>query len=263
LRSRRAAPRYPVAGARRTPGMMDWLPRLVARVPATVHVKLLASFLAIVALLLIVGTVGLRALSDVNRRAEDIVKLQRKIAAYRQLQHDTTSQLYTVSSALLVPDERTLDATLRQLNQFGYDLDRLQFVAKDEVELLARVREDYEQFIKVVTHVVELIRAGKGTEGRELQIAEAGPLADRLERLANELVNKAEAAMVASADASQEAYVPSRAVVIGFAVGSIVLALVLGYAISWSVVGPVRQMDARFRDIASGDFSGQVQVSNR
>ena len=84
--------------------MMEWLPRLVARVPITVHVKLLASFLAIVALLLIVGAVGLRALSEVNRRAENGVMLQRKIAAYRQLQHDTTAQLYTVASALLVAD---------------------------------------------------------------------------------------------------------------------------------------------------------------
>src|SRR5713226_5408650 len=116
--------------------MRDWLPRLVARVPTSVHVKLLVAFLAIVVLLIIVGAVGLRALTDVNRRAEDLVKLQRKIAAYRQLQHDTTAQLYSVSSALLVPNEATLEATLRQLNQFGYDLDRLHFVAKDEVELL-------------------------------------------------------------------------------------------------------------------------------
>ena len=243
--------------------MMDWLTRLVARVPATVHAKLLASFLAIVVLLLIVGAVGLRALSDVNRRAEDMVKLQRKIAAYRQLQHDTTGQLYAVASTLLVPDERTLEATLRRLNQFGYDLDRLQFVARDEVELLGQVREDYDQFIKVVTRVIELIRAGKAAEGRELQQSQAGPLADRLERLTNELVNKAEADMVAGIEATEKSYTFSRSVVIGFAVGSIGLALVLGYAISWSVIGPVRQMDARLRDIAAGDFGGQLQIVNR
>ncbi len=200
-----------------------WLPRLVARVPASVHAKLLAAFLAIVILLITVGAVGLGVLADVNRRAEDLVRLQRKIAAYRQLQHDTTSQLYNVSSALLVPDDRTLRGTLRKLNQFGYDLDRLQFVAGDEVELLGRVREDYERFIKVVTHSVELIRAGKATEGREVQLTQAGPLADRLERLTNELVNKAEADMVARIDASQEAYLSSRRVVIGFAIGSIAL----------------------------------------
>ena len=39
----------------------------------------------------------------------------------------------------------------------------------------------------------------------------------------------------------------SRWVVIGFAVGSIGLALVLGYAISWSVIEPVKQMDARLQ----------------
>ena len=243
--------------------MRTWLVRLVARIPATVHAKLLTGFLAIVALLIVVGAVGLQTLSTVNRRAEHLVLLQRKIAAYRQLQHDTTGQLYSVSSALLVPDERTLEATLRQLNQFGYDLDRLQFVARDEVELLARVRDDYEQFIKVVTRVIELIRAERGVEGREVQLAQAGPLADRLERLTNELVNKAEADMVASIDAAHEAYVGSRWVVIGFAVGAIGLALVLGYAISWSVIEPVRRMDARFRQIAAGDFGQRVEVANR
>jgi len=232
-------------------------------VPATVHAKLLAAFLIIVLLLIIVGAVGLQVLSGVNRRADDLVKLQRKIAAYRQLQHDTTSQLYSVSSALVVPEERTLDATLRQLNQFGYDLDRLQFVAKDEVELLAQVRDDYEKFIAVVTHVVDLIRRGKVAEGRELQLTQAGPLADRLERVTNQLVNRAEADMVASIEAGEEAYRTSRWVVIGFAVASIGLALVLGYAISWSLIDPVQRMDTRLREIAAGDFSRHVAVMNR
>jgi len=242
---------------------MAWVIRLVARMPIRVHAKLLAAFLAIVVLLITVGAVGLQTLSAVNRRAENLVQLQRKIAAYRQLQHDTTSQLYSVSSALLILDDRTLEATLRQLNQFGYDLDRLQFVAKDEVELLGRVREDYDQFIKVVTQVVELIRAGKVAQGREVQLAQAGPLADRLERLTNELVNKAEADMVASIDATHDAYITSRRVVIQFAVGSIALALALGYAISWSLIGPVRHMDERLQQIASGDFAGRVEIPNR
>ncbi|MBI3063470.1 MAG: GAF domain-containing protein, partial [Deltaproteobacteria bacterium] len=225
--------------------------------------KLLVGFLAIVILLIAVGAVGLQVLSHSNRRATELVELQRKIAAYRQLQHDTTAQLYRVASALLTHDERTLDATLRQLNQFGYDLDRLQFVAKDEVELLGQVRKDYDQFIQVVSQSVELIRAGKIEAGNQLQITQANPLAERLERLMNQLVNRAEADMVASIEASQAAYTQSRWIVIGFAVGSIALALVLGYAISWSVIGPVEQMDARLTQIAAGDFSQRVEVPNR
>jgi len=41
------------------------------------------------------------------------------------------------------------------------------------------------------------------------------------------------------------------------------LALALGYGISWSLVGPVQQMEARLQQITAGDFSQRVDVPNR
>jgi len=243
--------------------MMDALVGLVSRVPARVQVKLLAAFLAIVTLLIMVGAVGLYVLSGVNARTEELIKLQRKIEAYRQVQHDTTSQLYSVSSALLASDEATLSSTLRQLNQFGYDVDRLQFVAKDEVELLGQFRQEYDRFVEIVTQVVDLIRAQRAAEARQMQAAQAAPLADRLERLTNQLVNKAEADMVAGIEASKQAYENSQYIVIAFALGSIALALALGYTISWSMIGPVKEIEARLNRIAAGDFTQRVHVVNR
>ena len=79
-------------------------------------------------------------------------------------------------------------------------------------------------------------------------------MADRLERLTNELVNKAEAEMVEKVERSHNAYTTSQWVVIGVAVGSVGLALLLGYALSWSLTGPVTHMDAQFHQIAQGDF---------
>jgi CHASE3 domain sensor protein len=236
---------------------------LVARVPARVQVKLLAAFLAIEVLLIVMGAVGLQVLSGVNQRTDELIKLQRKIEAYRQVQHDTTTQLYGVSSALLSSDDLTLLSTLRQLNQFGYDVDRLQFVAKDEVELLDRFRQDYDRFTNVVTRVVELIRADRAPEAREVQLAQATPLADRLEHLTNQLVNKAEADMVTGIEASNQAYATSQWIVVGFALGSIILAVILGYAISGSLIGPVTEVEARLSQIAAGDFSQRVHVVNR
>jgi len=55
----------------------------------------------------------------------------------------------------------------------------------------------------------------------------------------------------------------SRWVVIGFAVGSIGVALILGYAISWSLIAPVKLLNARLKQIASGDFSQRVDLPNR
>jgi signal transduction histidine kinase/FixJ family two-component response regulator len=235
----------------------------VSRVPARVRAKLLAAFLVIEVLLIVTGAVGLQVLSGVNQRTEELIRLQRKIEAYRQVQHDITSQLYSVASVLLSSDDLTLSSTLRQLNQFGYNVDRLQFVAKDEVELLGRFQQDYNRFTNVVTNVLELIRAGRAAEARELQLAQASPLADRLERLTNQLVNKAEADMVAGIEASNEAYVTSQWTVVGFALGSSFLALILGYAISGSLIGPVTEVEARLSQIAAGDFSQRVNVVNR
>src|SRR4051812_7656433 len=60
----------------------------VARIPARVQTKLLVAFLAMVALLVVLGVVGLRVLAEADHRTEDLIQLQRKIAAYRQVQQE-------------------------------------------------------------------------------------------------------------------------------------------------------------------------------
>jgi class 3 adenylate cyclase/CHASE3 domain sensor protein len=235
----------------------------VARLPVRVQTKLLVAFLAIVRFLITLGAVGLDVLSGANVRTTELIRSERKIAAYRQVAHDTTTQLYRISSALFAADERTLESALRQLNQFGYDLERVQFVAPEEVELLARVRQDYDRFVAVVTRLVELIRGGHVTEAHLAQLKEAQPLANSLERLTNQLVNKAEEDMVAGIDASDDAYRASRAIVIGVAIGSIAFALLLGRTISWSLIGPITEIGVRLGRIAAGDFTQRVEVPNR
>ena len=230
--------------------MKDWLPWLVARAPFTVHTKLIGAFFAIVALLIIFGIVVLQVLGGINRRSEDLAKLRRKVAAFRQLQHDTTTQLYSVTSALLSPEERMLESALRQLHEFRYDLERLQFVTKDEAELYNKIGKEHEQLVEVITKIVELTRKREFAKARELRMTRTTPLADSLERLTNEMVNRAEADMETKIDESNQAYLTSRWVVIGFAVGSIGLAILLGYAVSSSLMGPVKLMDERLRQIA-------------
>ena len=197
-----------------------------------------------------------------NRRSEDLSQLRRKVAAFRQLQHDTIAQLYNVTSALLSPQERVLENALRQLNEYRYDLERLQFVTKDEAELFRKINAEHERLNQLIVQVLELTRQRDFTKAKELRIRTA-PLADSLERLTNEMVNRAEADMEASVDESHRAYLTSRWVVIGFAVGSIGLAILLGYAVSTSLVQPITLMDSRLKQIASGDFSKRVEVPNR
>jgi len=65
----------------------------------------------------------------------------------------------------------------------------------------------------------EYRRFATAAEAREIQATQAAPLADRLERLTNQLVNKAEAHMVAGIETSRQAYENSQWIVIAFALG--------------------------------------------
>ena len=91
-------------------GGKDALVGYVGRIPAPVRTKLLAAFLLIELLLVALGAIGLLALREVEQRAGDLVSLQHKIDAYRQMQHDTLRQLYGVSSALAAPDNANCPA---------------------------------------------------------------------------------------------------------------------------------------------------------
>ncbi|HEY5997862.1 MAG TPA: ATP-binding protein [bacterium] len=242
--------------------MKNWLPRLVSKAPFTVHTKLVGAFFAIAALLIVFGLVVMQVLSGMNRRSEDLSRLRRKVAAFRQLQRDTIAQLYIATSALLSPQERELENALRQLNEYRYDLERLQFVTKNEVELFGKINAEHERLNQLIVQVLELTRRRDFARAEALR-SQTPPLADSLERLTNEMVNRAEADMEARVDESHRAYLTSRWVVIGFAVGSIGLAILLGYAVSTSLVQPITLMDSRLKQIASGDFSKRVDVPNR
>jgi signal transduction histidine kinase len=64
-------------------------------------------------------------------------------------------------------------------------------------------------------------------------------------------------------DRNASSFASSRALFIGVAAGALVLALLLGFILSWSLVGPIQSIDGRLAAIASGNFGGHVDVENR
>jgi class 3 adenylate cyclase/CHASE3 domain sensor protein len=234
---------------------------LVQRMPTRVAPKLVMSLLAVVCLLVGMGAVGLQVVSGLNDATQKLIQFQRKIAAFRQVQHDTTSALLSVSSALLLEDARTMENAVRQLDQFGYDLDRVAFVAREEAGLLEGLQADHRRFSELVTGAIALVRDGHREAARELERSQLQPVAERLERLASEMVNKAESDVLDATQASEHAYELSRLIVVGFVVAGVVLALILGYAASWSVVGPV--IDRLLHAIMPASAVAELEAAGR
>jgi signal transduction histidine kinase len=63
--------------------------------------------------------------------------------------------------------------------------------------------------------------------------------------------------------ANHSQFVSSRNFFIGVSAGSVLLALALGFVLSSSLVPPIQRAESRLAEIASGDFSGHLDVPNR
>src|SRR5207247_11201536 len=60
----------------------------------------------------------------------------------------------------------------------------------------------------------------------------------------------------------RSSYASSRDLFIGVGVASIVLAALLGFVLSSSLVGPIQRTESRLAEIAEGDFTRHLEIAN-
>ena len=188
---------------------------LVSRVPARVQTKLLVAFLAMVALIILLGAVGLQRAERDERahRGADRAAAQDRGLPPGAARHHAPA-LRRRHRALVRGRSASSTASCASSASSATTSTGCSTWPRTRSICSASVREDYDRFIAIVTGAVERARAGQVAEAREVQLSEARPLADRLERLTNQLVNVAEADMLERIEASQQAYDISRLVVV-------------------------------------------------
>ena len=269
-----------MVGKRRLPSAADNpLVRAVGRLPAKVHTKLLVAFVGTAVLVVAVGLLGLRVLGQSNDRAERLGALQKRAFAYGKLHSDTSHvrlllaenftpdfsgvKLAGPGYPIAVPVDQYVVDALAQIGPATV-IDRLGFAPPAEDErFLRRIRAKSHQLSAVARQIVQSDnRRASGADQIDLR-RRAGQLAIDLNQLATELANATTAKTDAVIAENASAYANSRNLFIGVAAGSIVLALLLGFLLSWSLIGAIQRIDSRLAGIASGDFSGHVDVSNR
>ena len=260
------------------------LVRAVARIPWRVRTKLLAAFVGIVLLFVVVGLLGLRALSQSEARVESLGTLQLRAAAYREIRTGAAQlrqllalraggrdvNTYVGGSAGSLPSgdsltflDRTIATTLQQLGP-ATDTSKLDFVPPaGERRDLDRVRRDYLQVSAVMSKISAFDQVGSLKRGQQLQHARAEPLANELGALADKLSSTTQADTSALIAQNRSSFANSRRLFIAVGAGTALLALGLGFILSWSLVVPIQRTEARLAEIAAGDFAGHVDVANR
>jgi signal transduction histidine kinase len=266
--------------------------RGVARLPANVRTKLLIAFVGTALLLVAVGLLGQRVLGQSNDRVASVGPLQERAVQYSQLQAEA-EHLRGVLSANVAKEFSIgwKDSALPQIrgtyslavDLFAVDAadgiaartapDRLLFTPplKDQ-KILDGIKNTAEKLSTLLLEEVIPVYGDRTTisnEDRDLREemlplrADAEQLAIDLHQRAADLADGTRAEVEELIARNASSFASSRALFIGVAAGAIVLALLLGFVLSWSVIGPIQNIDTRLAAIASGDFSGRVEVDNR
>jgi signal transduction histidine kinase len=256
--------------------------RAVGRLPAKVHTKLLIAFVGTAVLVVAVGVLGLRVLAESNNRVAALGALQERAAAYGELQSDTRQirlllaenpapDFYTVWPRSLPrgrdPSAVALDlAVLSALARIGPATlpDELGFEPPAEDErVLRKIRQTSNRLAAAMRQLVDSDRGAAPSRARLPRRHRVEELSVELKQLATELANATTAKTQDLIAQNASSYASQRNLFVSVAAGAIVLALSLGFVLSWSLIGPIQRIDSRLRAIASGDFSGHVDVPNR
>ena len=280
-------------GPRDAPGgrqrIGDPFVRAVARLPANVRTKLLIAFVGISLLLVAVGVLGQIVLGRSNDRVASVGQLQKRAVGYGKIQAEA-EQLREVLSAnvaldfgFLWPDcepEQICETNSLAVDLFAIDAadrigpdtrkDRLLFTPPlADRDILDRIKRNADALSsKIRLKIVPIYGDQLTIEGAKLEEvrpfrADVEELASAIKQDASRLANRTTDEIDRLIAHNESSFESSRALFISVAAGALVLAGSLGFVLSWSLIGPIQRIDSRLGAIASGDFSGHVEVDNR
>jgi class 3 adenylate cyclase/CHASE3 domain sensor protein len=249
----------------------DKLPRLVrpaadwiAKVRAKVHTKLLAGFLVIAVLMLAMGLMSVFVIGRMNDHANQLIELQRLSDLSRQGIYGITAQSHYRAMALTTETETWNDKIALAKENFVVQVGELEDIGGPGVQgAVDRLREIDARYAAAGADVLDLYRAGDLDAALALHISAEHEISHELEDVLNGLIVTTEERIdQASADlASLHRFL--LIAVASLSAISLLIALGLGAALSWSLIRPVRKVDHALARIASGDFDEQVEVPNR
>src|SRR5215831_5985323 len=238
--------------------------RAVARIRASVHVKLLAGFLLITLLFIAITAVSLRAVTETARQTNLLDQAHVRVGWSRQIEHALAMQMHFTSMALLAQSEDSVSLILRENNRFNDTLARLETAAPtEERTLIQAIRAAQDDAMSTVADIANAVRDRRMGDAMMALQTRQEPIHQRIENLVATLVVAEEARMASLRSSIAAAQGQSWRQMAGFALASVAVALIGGFIISWSFILPVREFHGFLSQVAGGRFGGSITVPNR
>ena len=236
----------------------------VAGIKISVHAKLVTGFMLVTLLVVAMGWLSLQAIIRMSRQTTLLDEAHKRVEWSRQIQHALALQMNFTAMALLARDEETVEKILRENNRFNNILALIAEAAvPEEQNVIQRIRVAQGEALTAVADIANLLRDGKVNEAMSLQTGKGYPLYEQIAGLVDQIVI-AEQSKMTGLRASVEAATRKTEILMGvFVVSAILLAMLLGFIISWSFILPVRKAHGFLTEVAKGNFQATIDVPNR
>ena len=236
----------------------------VARIPVSVHTKLVVAFLSITLLFIAMAGFSLRGIAHTTKQGRLLDQAHQRVELSHQIEHALTRQMNYTALALLAPAEGTIARILRENNRLNNTLAQLEGeAAASERELIQQIRARQEDAMDAVADIANAIRDNRLDEVRTGLLGRGERVYHEIETLVGRLVQAEQARMTRLRDAVDAGNRRTLEMAAGFAAAAIALALLGGFVISWLFVLPVREADLFLAHVAAGNLGATITVPNR
>ena len=273
-----ASRRSAVEAAYRAAGQTGSLPR-TGRRSLSLATRLWGSTAAILALMLLVGVIGLRGVSESNVSLQTLYqekqipsnlasKMMFLLSDNRSqimlgLQHDPANPSARLHDH---PLDLHVDNTLKNRQEINAALDELKKhrLSEQEQALFAKFSATRERYSSEGINVARrLLKEGKYLEANELLLLKINPLYAEMKRDGEALISELSRSAAETHQAAEARYATIRNLTIGSLLGALLLGGIGGWLLTRSITRPLHRAIGHFERIAEGKLTDEIDIEGR
>jgi signal transduction histidine kinase len=207
---------------------------------------------------------SLQTVAKVSRQTQFIDQGHERVDWSHQIRHTLAMQSHFTALALLLRDENTIGRILRENNEFNNTLARIEAAAPpEELELIQQIRAGQTEALITVADIANLLRDKKFDQAHAVHLGQQEPVYLKIEHLVDQLMTMEQDRMDGLRRSVAAENRRALMLTAGFVASSVLLALLLGFVISWSFILPVREAHGFLSKVAEGNFTSTITVANR
>ncbi len=245
----------------------------------SIRTKLWAAVSVILALMVLVGVMGIRGIAESNDQLYQMYKekLTPSNTANRMMvlladnrsqimlgmQHDPSNPNSKLHDH---PIDMHIEATLKNREAINLLLEELKKVPLSEKEqlLIAKFGETRERFSKDGINIARaLLKEGKFLEANELLLLKINPLYAEMRRDGEALIEEFARTAEHNFQVAEERYKTIRNITIGSLVFAMLLAIIGGALVVRAIVDPIRKAIGYFERISEGKLTDDIDITGR